>query len=456
MVSSGTEGSWPRTYFTGPLGRNEVLPATHGHTLLSLWSGVVGYTASQERSLMQQRITDMGRSPDLIGFQCDSRCSAGSGTFDTAHGARSRVIVRITGGQSLCSLDGHRARPCARKYRLRRRQSLTVRTRARGARAGAYATSSRRMIAVTGLGPLCSVDRHRARPCTRNYGLRPPHTLTLRARATSSTELSENWIHSKGAVAFVTWRPDGSYAQIAAGSADSEIDAAANRFKTFGHRIMVRMFDEFNNQPWNTTDFINAWRHVVNVFRSDGATNVGFVWCPSEQAGGTRTQVNASYPGDRYVDWISSDGYNWDENGAFNAGVPGWAEFRRIFNYQLTGHPSMEQQWGREKPFFVSETGSKYDTAGVPSGHTVDPNRKKNWFINIDAAAAHMPHLVGVQFFDQDVHALESGNNWRVDSPCDSAGNNCSNGSTDANTYSGFLRMADSPQFSGGVAGGNS
>jgi hypothetical protein len=382
-VSSGTEGSWPRTYFTGPLGSNEVLPATHGHTLLSLWPGIVGSTASQQRSLMQLRITDMRRSPDLIGFQCDSRCSAGSGTFDTALGARSRIIVR-------------------------------------------------------------------------NYGVRPPHTLTLRARATSSTHLSENWIHSKGAVPFVTWRPDGSYAQIAAGSADSEIDAAANRFKTFGHRIMVRMFNEFNNQPWNTTDFINAWRHVVNVFRSDGATNVGFVWCPSEQAGGTRTQVNASYPGDQYVDWVSSDGYNWDENTAFNAGVPGWAEFRRIFHYKLTGHPSMEQQWGREKPFFVSETGSKYDTAGVPSGHTVDPNRKKNWFINIDAAAAHMPHLVGVQFFDQDVHARESGNNWRVDSACDSAGNNCTNGATDANTYSGFLRMADSPQFSGGVAGGNS
>ena len=220
-VSSGTEGRWPRTYFTGPLGSNEVLPATHGHTLLSLWSGISGNTASQERSLMQQRITDMGRSPDLIGFQCDSRCSAGSGTFDTALGARSRVIVRITGGQPLCSRDWHRARPCARKYRLRRRQSMTVRTRARGA-AGAYATSSRRMIAVTGLGPLCSVDRHRARPCARDYGLRPPHTLTLRARATSSTQLSENWIHSKGAVPFVTWRPDGSYAQIAAGSADSE------------------------------------------------------------------------------------------------------------------------------------------------------------------------------------------------------------------------------------------
>ena len=350
VVTSSSGSSWPSTYFNGPLGNNEVLPATQGHTLLSLWSGVVGKTASQERSLVQRRITDMGRSPDLIGFQCDRRCSAGSATFDT-----------------------------------------------------------------------------------------------------SRTHLSENWIHSKSAIPFVTWSPGGSYAQIAAGSEDSEIDAAAKRFEAFGHRIMVRMFEEFDLHSWNTQAFISAWRHVVVRMQSDGARNVGFVWCPTEQASAARTQINASYPGDAYVDWVSSDSYNGDTNTAYSATVPGWNEFSWIFNYHLTGYPSMQQQWGPEKPFFVSETSSKYDTAGVPSGHTVDPNRKKNWFINIESAAANMPYLVGVQFFDSDVHALEPGNNWSVDSPCDSAGNNCTNGSTDANTYSGFLSMADSSQFSGGV-----
>ena len=63
--------------------------------------------------------------------------------------------------------------------------------------------------------------------------------------------------------------------------------------------------------------------------------------------------------------------------------------------------------------------------------------------------------FASVDFFDADVHALEPGNDWMVDSPCDGAGNNCTDGSTDANTYSGFLLMADSSQFSGGVAGGN-
>ena len=353
-VTSGSGGRWPSTYFNGPLGTNEVLPARHGHTLLSLWSGVVGKTASQERSFVHQRITDLGRPPDLIGFQCDRGCPAGSATFDTSR-------------------------------------------------------------------------RH----------------------------LSENWIHSNSAVPFVTWSPGRSYAQIAAGNRDSDIDAAARRFKAFRHRIMVRMFEEFDLHPWNTRHFINAWRHVVVRMQSDGATNVGFVWCPTEQAAAARKQINASYPGDAYVDWVSSDSYNGDTNTSYSATHRGWSEFSWMFNYHLTDSPSMEQQWGARKPFFVSETSSKYDTAGVPSRHTVDANRKKHWFINIESAAANMPHLVGVQFFDADVHVLEPGNNWRVDSPCDGAGNNCTHGSSDANTYSGFLSMADSSQFSGGVAGGN-
>ena len=166
-VVSASRSSWPSSYFSGPLGNNEVLPAVKGHQLLMLWSGVAaqGYTATGERQFMAKRISDMGRNPDLIGFQCPGNPSPGSCGFDV-----------------------------------------------------------------------------------------------------SSTDLAENWIHSLGAIPFVSWAPDGSSAQIAAGSEDSEIDAAAARFKAFGHRIMVRMFQEFNGNgagTWSDSDFVNAWRHVV-------------------------------------------------------------------------------------------------------------------------------------------------------------------------------------------------
>jgi beta-mannanase len=358
FTTAAASSPWPSTYTNGPLGSNELLPATKGHTLLALWSGVAGYTSSQQRAFVQQRITDIGHAPDFIGFACDGSCSAGSAQLDV-----------------------------------------------------------------------------------------------------SGTDLSENWIHSKGAVPIVANYDPGSstdFAGIAAGHYDSNIDAAASRLKNFGHRIMVRMFQEFEEHgSWSATDFVNAWGHVVSRFKSDGATNVGFWWCPGEQADGNglRSQINASYPGDTYVDWVGSDGYNRD-SGYSTPLHSGWAEFSELFNYSVSGHPSTEQQYGPTKPFFVGETGTKYDTPKVPSGHTVDVNRKKNWFVNISTAAPQMPYLIGVDPFDQDVHTLEAGNNWRVDSPCDSAGNHCNDGSTDSNTYSEFLSMAGSSQFSGGVAGG--
>ena len=108
----------------------------------------------------------------------------------------------------------------------------------------------------------------------------------------------------------------------------------------------------------------NAWRHIVNRFKADGATNVGFWWCPGEQAGGVRPQIDASYPGDAYVDWVGSDDYNRDSSGAYSACRNGWVEWSWEFNYDSGCGTlgSTEQEWGPRKPFVDGETGSKYDT----------------------------------------------------------------------------------------------
>ena len=180
--------TWPSSYTDGPLGTNELLPKENGGLLLGMWPIVndQGNTTITERALITGRIADMGRTQDLLLFQCDSSCSLGSGSYD--------------------------------------------------------------------LG---------------------------------SSDLTENWFHSLGAIPYVTWQPDGTYAQIAAGTEDAEIDSFASRFHTFGHRVMLRLFSEFNDPgfgPWSATDFIAAWRHVVTRVQSDGATNVGFVFCPEERA----------------------------------------------------------------------------------------------------------------------------------------------------------------------------
>jgi beta-mannanase len=84
-----------------------------------------------------------------------------------------------------------------------------------------------------------------------------------------------------------------------------------------------------NWYPWgragsNTPGrYKRAWRHVVRVFRRAGAANVAWVWTPyADQGGGM--PFAPYYPGDRWVDWVGLDGFNWGYGGTDFS-------FRRIF-----------------------------------------------------------------------------------------------------------------------------
>lgn len=63
------------------------------------------------------------------------------------------------------------------------------------------------------------------------------------------------------------------------------------------------------------SDYIHAYRHVVRIFRAHGARNVRFTWQMTSYAFQVpRSDPRAAarwYPGNRYVDLVGSDGYNW-------------------------------------------------------------------------------------------------------------------------------------------------
>lgn len=132
--------------------------------------------------------------------------------------------------------------------------------------------------------------------------------------------------HSLGITPEITWKPTNlNLVDIADGKYDAYILAAAETLKTLGYPVYIRPFHEFNgfwyswglpNQGGNAQadkNFIAAWRHMVDVFRSHGATNVKFIWCFSSSALNNPNSwddpANA-YPGDSYVDWVGFDGYN--------------------------------------------------------------------------------------------------------------------------------------------------
>ena len=100
-------------------------------------------------------------------------------------------------------------------------------------------------------------------------------------------DVRKRWDASTGRLPFVNWvsaNSDGSvipWSSIADGSQDAWIIRRADAFKAFGSPIYLA----FHHEPENDLsrfgspqDYAAAFRHIVDVFRAEGVTNVAFVW----------------------------------------------------------------------------------------------------------------------------------------------------------------------------------
>ena len=99
-------------------------------------------------------------------------------------------------------------------------------------------------------------------------------------------------------------------------------------------------------------DYVAMWRHVHRVFESVGATNVTWVWCPNVDLDHL-TPLASLYPGDKYVDWVGLDGYNWGTNPAGHHG--GWETFKSVYR---STYDTIVKRIAPGKPVIVSEVGS--------------------------------------------------------------------------------------------------
>lgn len=149
-----------------------------------------------------------------------------------------------------------------------------------------------------------------------------------------------NAIWSRGAMPMITWEPWNQHDEseywplsaIAAGRYDGFIEESARAAAAWGDPIMLRFAHEMNGgwYPWgrwrngNTpAAYKAAWRHVVSIFRAEGAGNVKWVWTPYV-INGHRFPFRRYYPGNKWVDWAGLDGLN-------GGSVFGWRPFSQIF-----------------------------------------------------------------------------------------------------------------------------
>ncbi|MFN8194524.1 MAG: Ig-like domain-containing protein [Nocardioidaceae bacterium] len=119
--------------------------------------------------------------------------------------------------------------------------------------------------------------------------------------------------------------------------------ALYNQLQTWITRMMAigkPVWFTFNHEPeiaanqvnGTDADYIAAWRRVVTEFRARGATNVAFNWIVTgygfELPSTDRRYAPKWYPGDDYVDYLSTDTYNWStcRPGVFNP----WRDFSSV------------------------------------------------------------------------------------------------------------------------------
>jgi mannan endo-1,4-beta-mannosidase len=121
-------------------------------------------------------------------------------------------------------------------------------------------------------------------------------------------------IHSAGATPLAEISPRGvTMAAIAAGRDDAWLKSYAAGVAAFGHQVIIGFAPEMNGSwyqwGWHRTPaatWVAAWRHVVTVFRRQGATSVTWLWTISD---GGRGPLADYWPGRAWVSWVGVDGY---------------------------------------------------------------------------------------------------------------------------------------------------
>jgi len=102
---------------------------------------------------------------------------------------------------------------------------------------------------------------------------------------------------------------------IAAGDYDGYLASYARSVRDFGHAVIISFGHEMN-APWyswgyeNTppSTFVAAWRHLVTIFRLEGAYNVTWLWTINADRADSRPAASW-WPGANYVSWVGIDGY---------------------------------------------------------------------------------------------------------------------------------------------------
>ncbi|MEU1589895.1 glycosyl hydrolase [Micromonospora sp. NPDC005710] len=218
------------------------------------------------------------------------------------------------------------------------------------------------------------------------------------------------------------------WSDVYGGKQDDTIDAVAGRIKAAKVPVFIGFDHEPEDEPakGSDADFVRAWRYVHERFAAVGATNAVWVWTMMGWSG-HNSRYAGLYPGDRYVDWVAYDPYNFHVcNGSTVWRSPSSTvgDFYRWLD---------DNSIGADKPRMLAEFGTNFNAA--------DLGAKQRWFQDFPAALKAHPKIKAAIYFNS------AGMTSRT-STCDMTMNH------DASSVAGFTQAGQDPylrQPTGGI-----
>jgi glycosyl hydrolase family 26 len=180
---------------------------------------------------------------------------------------------------------------------------------------------------------------------------------------------------------------------IAAGRSDAYLRSYADAVVAFRHPVILSFGHEMNgtwyswgNGQQSPAAFVAAWRHIVDVFRAEGAANVTWLWTVSSIEGAS-SELSKWWPGAAWVTWIGVAGYYYHATDTFGL---------------VFGSTIADVRTFSSAPVLIAETAV---------GTTV--NRESQ----IDGLFAGVSEqgLAGAVWFDEAQHAGIYHQNWRLE-----------------------------------------
>ena len=189
-----------------------------------------------------------------------------------------------------------------------------------------------------------------------------------------------------------------AYRSILQGEFDESLRAQARSiaelevpyFLTFDHEADANKRYDKRGTP---EEFVRSWRHIVDLYREEGADNVIWVW----NVTGWKDNLDrlpGLWPGNDYVDWLSWEAYNMTGCDT----QPHWTE---VYSFEDALRPAYEwiQEEGAEhgidpdKPVMIGEMGTTH----------IGAQETTEWYTDIPDVLRRYERVRAVKLWDNKV-----------------------------------------------------